>query len=547
MKIPGDPMSDETPRLEAGIGPNLKYDLPAGLVVFLVALPLCLGIALASEAPLMSGIVAGIIGGLVIGPLSGSQLSVSGPAAGLAVIVAEGIHSLGAFEIFLTAVVVGGAIQAVLGLVRAGFVAELFPLSVIKGMLAAIGIILILKQIPHALGRDHDYEGDLDFWLAGGEENTFTEIYAAFVTASPGVVLITVLSLAVLVIWEQPFIAKQSWSRIVPGPLVAVLLGVVMNQLYRMAAPSLYVSADDGHLVQLPVFSSVSEAQAQLPFPDLTMLAHPDVLLVGATIAAIASIETLLCVEATDKLDPFKRATPMNRELVAQGVGNMASGFLGGLPITAVIVRSSANVYAGGRTRTSAVFHGLLLLSMVAIVPFVLNLIPLASLAAVLFVVGYKLARISLFQSMYAKGVDQFLPFVVTIVVTVLSDLLTGVAAGFVVGAVMVLRSNFHSAVSVVNRGDDWLVIFSKDVSFLNKTRLKIILRDVPEGANVLIDGSRAMFIDHDIIETVEDFASSAPFRGIRVTTRDVVARNVTSVRASDATTPSRPQTPPRS
>lgn len=496
---------------------HLRDDLPAGLVVFLVALPLCLGIALASDAPLISGLIAGVIGGLVVSWASGSALSVSGPAAGLATIVAAGITDLGGFEPFLVAVVLAGALQMLLGVLRAGFFAELFPISVIKGMLAAIGIILILKQIPHALGRDEDYEGDMSFWVPGTEENTFTEILLAFQTFSPGVVLITAVSLGILILWEQPVIKNQSWSRLVPGPLLAVGSGLLINELYAAVAPRLHITPDSGHLVQIPSFSSLADLQAQLPSPDWSVIGHGDVWMLAFTIMAVASIETLLCVEATDKLDPLKRTTPMNRELMAQGLGNMLSGLIGGLPMTAVIVRSSANIYSGGRTKMSSFVHGVLLCGLVLAVPFLLNRIPLGTLAAVLLVVGYKLARISLFKKMWRDGLDQFLPFIVTIVATVLTDLLIGVTIGFVVGVVMVFLTNFHSAIQVTAGEGQTRITLDKDVSFLNKTKLKAALAGVPDGHHVVIDGSAATFIDHDIQEVIEDFVLSAEHRSITV------------------------------
>ncbi|MCB9680440.1 MAG: SulP family inorganic anion transporter [Alphaproteobacteria bacterium] len=515
----------DSDRLESGWLPNLRYDLPAGLVVFLVALPLCLGIALASDAPLISGVLAGIVGGLVVAALSGSALSVSGPAAGLAVIVADGIHTLGTFEAFLAAVVVSGIVQVILGAMRAGIVATLFPLSVIKGMLAAIGIILILKQIPHALGHDVDYEGDLSFQALGHQANTFSEIADAFMSWSPGVALLTLASIAVLIAWERKPIAGSQLARVLPGPLVVVVMGVVVNELYAWFVPSFHITAAAGHLVTLPVFDTLGEARSLLTAPDLTRMLEMDVVIVGVTIAIVGSIETLLSLEAVDKLDPYKRVSPPNRELLAQGVGNVVSGMVGGLPITAVIVRSSANVYAGARTRQSAVIHGLFLLALVVAVPALLNRIPLGCLAAVLLMVGYKLARIKLFQDMWARGIDQFLPFVATIVVTVFSDLLMGVAVGFVLAAIMVVLTNFHTSIVVVQDGDDYLVKFTKDVSFLNKPKLAKVLASIPRGARVVIDGTRASFIDFDILEAVDDFATSAALRGITVERRGVDTR----------------------
>ena len=530
------PVPSGEDRLEDGVGPNLRYDLPAGLVVFLVALPLCLGIALASEAPLISGIVTGVLAGLIVGPLSGSQLSVSGPAAGLTVLVAGGITQLGKaggvtdpiemFELFLPAVVLAGVMQFVAGILRGGVLANIFPASVIDGMLAGIGIILILKQIPHALGRDHDYEGDLSFWVMGHQSHTFAEIYEAIRTVSPGVLIVTLACIAVLLLWQRPFIANKAWSRIVPGPLVAVLLGVAINEFYRFFIPSLFIRAEEKHMVNLPVLGSPIELWKALPTPNWSQIDNPELWTVAATIAAVASLETLLSVEAVDKLDPFRRQSDTNRELMAQGVGNALAGLAGGLPMTSVIVRSSTNVYSGGRTRMSAFVHGVLLGGLVMAVPFLLNRIPLASLAAVLLLIGYKLARVSLFKKMYQSGADQFVPFVVTVTVTVFSDLLMGVLSGLVVGVIMVVVTNFTTAISVVHEENAWLIQFTKDVSFLNKARLRTALRGIPNGAEVIIDGSRAMFIDHDIYEIVQDFKAAARFRDIQVECRNLESKD---------------------
>lgn len=506
-------------------GHTLGADLPAAIVVFLVALPLCLGIALASEAPLMSGIIAGVIGGIVIGALSGSSLSVSGPAAGLAVIVAEGIHELGGFEAFLCAVILAGAFQLALGALRLGVLASLFPHSVIRGMLAAIGIILILKQIPHALGRDEDYEGDLGFWVPGTEENTFTEILHAIASFNPGVVAVTAVSLGILLLWQRPFIADQKWSKVIPGPLVAVVAAVAMNALLGAVAPTWAVLGSEGHLVSLPADGSVSDRMFALPRPDWSRFADPVVWKVAAVIATIASIETLLSVEAIDKLDPQRRTTPTNRELLAQGTGNIISGLAGGLPVTSVIVRSSANLYSGAKSRVSAIVHGFMLLILVAAVPMLLNRIPLAALAAVLLVVGYKLASVEVFKRMWNDGVDQFLPFVTTIVVTVFSDLLAGVAVGVLVAAAMVLLTNRADAIRVAHEETTWLVKFTKDVSFLNKPRLRTALAEIPDGAHVEIDAGRASFIDHDILEVLQDFEAGAAHRNITVNIRGLKRR----------------------
>ena len=506
-------MATDGAPLEKGILKNLRYDFPSGVVVFLVALPLCLGIALASEAPLMSGLVTGVVGGLVVTLISGSPLSVSGPAAGLASIVGAGIAQMGSFESFLVAVVIAGVMQFLLGVFRAGFFAEFFPPSVIKGMLAAIGIILILKQIPYALGGTVDDE----------KMGYLGEIVFALQTLSPGVVIVTLTALVILVLWEQPFIKNQSWSRIVPGPLVAVLSGVGLNEVFKRAVPSFEIRGDAKHLVDLPILRSVEDFQLYIPRPDFAGTPiDGELLILAATIAAVASIETLLCVEATDKLDPFKRVSPTNRELVAQGVGNTVSGFLGGLPMTAVIVRSSANIYSGGRTSAAAWYHGALLLGLVLAVPFLLNKIPLAALAAVLLVVGYKLARISLFKQMWSAGLDQFLPFIITIVVTVATDLLVGVTTGFVFGVITVFVTSYKTAVTVREADGEYVVELVKDVSFINKGKLKEALASIPNDAKVRVEGGSASFIDRDIQEVIKDFAASASHRGITVQTANM-------------------------
>ncbi len=500
--------------LHSGVLPNLRHDLPASLVVFLVAVPLCLGIALASGAPLFAGIVAGIVGGIVVGVLSGSEISVSGPAAGLAVIVATSIEELGSFELFLLAVVLSGIIQIILGYLRAGIIGNYFPSSVITGMLTAIGIVIILKQVPHAIGWDKDYEGNFSFF--GEDGNTFTSLYKALTSLEPVAVLITLFSLTTLAIWELPRIKKHRILKLIPAPLLVVFLGVLINALFKLYAPDLALTGNEGHLVTLPAVP-ISELPNHLSTPDFSGLLRKDVYIVALTIAIVGSLETLLSIEAADKLDPFKRISDTHRELKAQGVGNFLSGLLGGLPITAVIVRSSANVYAGARTRTSAVTHGLLLLFSALLIPEYLNLIPLASLACILIMVGYKLAHYGLFVRMYQSGRDVFLPFIVTVVAIIFTDLLIGIAIGSMVGLFFVLRANHHSATILVNEGDMYLLKFNKDMSFVNKAELKEALSHVPDNSRLYIDGTRAMFIDHDIYDIINDFQSSALLRGIQV------------------------------
>jgi len=493
---------------------NLSHDVPAALVVFLVALPLCLGIALASGAPLFSGLLAGVVGGIVAGALSGSPLSVSGPAAGLATIVFAAIQELQAYPLFLLAVVLAGAIQLVLGFLRAGTIGHFIPVAVIKGMLAAIGLILILKQIPHALGYDADYEGDESFFQADNE-NTFTEIIRAFDYFTPGAIIVSAISLFILVLWSTRFIARLKWTSFLPGPLVVVILGIGLNSLFRNFFPDLAIQ--ESHLVNLGGFEGLSSLNSVIQLPDFSGLVDFRVWRIAVTIAIVASIESLLSIEATDKLDPYRRITPLNRELKAQGASNMLSGLIGGLPVTAVIVRSSANVMAGGRTKVSAILHGLFLVLVVVSAPGLLQQIPLSSLAGVLLVVGYKLNTPELYRQTYRKGWDQFLPFLVTIVAILFTDLLVGIAIGLLVSVFFVLKTNFQTAVLVVNDNTQFLIKFTKDVSFLHKSILRKTFENIPSNSSVVIDGTKCQFLDADIVETIEDFVKSAPAKSIDV------------------------------
>lgn len=495
-----------------------RYDGPAGTVVFLVALPLCLGIALASGAPLFSGIVAGVVGGIVVSFLSASQVSVTGPAAGLSVIVTAAVASLGSFPAFLTAVVFAGFLQVLMGILRLGVLADYVPNSVIKGMLAAIGIVITLKQIPHALGRDQDYIGDFAFLEKSGL-NTLTDVLAALAAPHGGAALIAASALAAIIAWERIQPRMRGFPRLLPGPLLAVALGLGLNTLFRALGSSLAITEPE-HLVTLPVAGSPREFWQLLTHPDFSRAADPNVWMVAVTLAVVASIETLLSIEAADRLDPYRRITPTNRELLAQGAGNILSGLLGGLPITSVVVRTSANVFAGARTWMSSFIHGWLLLS-VLFLPGLLNQIPLACLAAVLIQIGYKLAKPSLFRSMYARGWSQFLPFVTTVTAIVFTDLLKGVLVGVLVGIFFVLRANHHDALTVVHQDRYYLVRFNKDASFVNKNELRTRLRSIPENSHVILDATKALYIDQDIRETVEDFMTLAPYRGITVELRN--------------------------
>jgi carbonic anhydrase len=483
---------------------NLRYDLPSSIVVFLVAVPLCLGIALASGAPFFSGLIAGIVGGIVIGCFSNSQLSVSGPAAGLTAIVLASILQLGAFEVFLVAVVLAGALQLVLGFLKAGSIANYFPGSVIKGMLTAIGIIIILKQIPHAFGYDKNSEGDLSFFQIDGN-NTFTTLLEPLSQIHLGVTVITAIALFILILWEKPFMKK---FKLVPGALVAVIAAVLLNEIFKAAIPAMAVAAD--HLVQVPVADSFSDFLSFFIFPDFSKILRADVIMVAITLAAVASIETLLCIEAVDKMDPQRRRTSQNLELKAQGIGNIVSGLLGGLPLTSVIVRSTANVNAGAKTKTSTIAHGFLILICAALIPVLLNKIPLGALAAILLVTGYKLAKVAIFKQMFQNGKYQWAPFMVTVIAIVFTDLLTGVGLGLVAAVIALLYGNlknsyfFHKENH--HQGEVIKIHLSEEVSFLNKASIKLTLDHLPENSTVIIDASKSQYIDFDVLELIKEF-----------------------------------------
>lgn len=497
------------------LGENLRYDLKASLVVFLVALPLCLGIAIASGAPPISGLLAGIIGGIIVGAFSKSHVSVSGPAAGLTVIVLDSISSLGTFELFLGSLVAAGLIQLILGFAKAGVLGYYFPHSVIKGMLTAIGLILILKQIPHALGYDKDFIGDFAFQQMD-KHNSFTEIYYAFQYYSPGAIPIVLIALAILIFFERPQVKNHKLLGAVPGALWAVLSGILLNSLYAKVQPEWLLK--DEHLVSIPSLTSLSQLPSLLTFPDFGLIADSAFWIVAVTLAVIGSIETLLSIEAGDKMDPYKRITPSSKELVAQGIGNTISGLIGGLPVTAVIVRTSANIASGARTKLSAIFHGVLLMVLVLSIPGFLNQIPLSCLAAVLFMVGYKLAKPSIFIHEFEKGWNQFLPFIFTVIAILLTDLLVGIGIGMVVGLFFVMKTNFQRSVTVTELNGNYLVKLQKDVSFLNKAPLMKELTQIPEGSNVILNASKAVFIDQDIQEVLNDFIASAHSKNITIT-----------------------------
>lgn len=490
---------------------TLKKDLPSSIVVFLVALPLCLGIALASGAPLFAGLLTGIIGGVIVASFSGSQLSVSGPAAGLTVIVLNAITQLGSYDVFILAVLIAGIIQIILGIAKAGTIGNYFPSAVIEGMLAAIGIILILKQLPHALGYDKSYEGEESFKQVN-DDNTFTAILTAVENMQLGAVIISVLSLAILILWPK---IKQVAA--VPAALVVVLTGIGLTIAFQGTGLAL----TGEHMVQIPMVASFAEFQNLFLFPDFTAITNPKVWTVAVTIAIVASLETLLSLEAIDKIDPQKRVSPTNRELVAQGVGNTVSGLLGGLPMTSVIVRSSANVNSGARTKMSAVFHGFWLLAALLVIPGLINQIPLAALAAILLFTGYKLANATLFSKMWRHGKNQFIPFIVTVLAVVFTDLLTGVAVGMLIGVFYLLRANMRNPYFYKLEKDGkqktLRLKLSEEVSFLNKGAILYTLTHIPKGAKVVIDGSNSKYIDRDVLEIIENFHEHAHAKQIDV------------------------------
>ncbi len=503
----------------------LKHDLPAGLSVFLVALPLCLGIALASGAPLYAGLLSGIIGGLVVAIISGSQLKVSGPAAGLTTLVAASIVSLGNYQVFLLAVIIAGLFQILLGFFKLGIIANYFPSSVIKGMLAAIGILLISKQIPLALGYDQP-----DFWTSG-----FIQLFSAdnflssFTTFNDhitrGAIFITVISLTVLILLQLRFARKL---KMIPAPLVVVIIGIVTNILFTNAASSFALKQTQ--LVDIPmnVFQSIS-------FPDFSKLfSTPEIWEDGIMIGLLATLETLLCIEAIDKLDKRNRITPVNRELIAQGIGNMMCGLFGAIPMTAVVVRGSANVDAGGRTKLSAFTHGVFLLLAVLLVPFLLNKIPYASLSAILLITGYNLANPRLFRNMWGLGWKQFLPFIFTIIVILSTDLLIGVSIGLLISIYFIVQNNFKAEYKItktaMNGIETEYIKLNSNVTFLNKVKLRKTLDDVAEYSVLIIDGSECNFIDYDILEIISEYENKAHDRHIELHLKGIEKVNVTAV-----------------
>ena len=484
---------------------EISQNFAPGLVVFLVALPLCLGIALASGAPPLSGIISGIIGGIVVGLISNSNISVSGPAAGLTAIIVSAITELGTFELFLTAGLIAGIIQLVLGFIRAGSISNYFPNNVIEGMLAGIGIIIIMKQIPHAIGFDKDYEGNETLFDNGFNMSYFTELFSSVHT---GAIIVTLVSVAILLTWDN--VAALKKIKMLPGALVAVIAGILLNQLFISTGSSFAISSE--HLVTLPVPQTAEDFKNLITMPDLAGFTNPQVWIVGATIAIVASIETLLCIEASDRLDSKRRITDTNLELKAQGIGNLVSSLIGGLPMTSVVVRSSANANAGATSKMSAIIHGALLLICALSIPLILNLIPLATLAAVLILVGYKLAKPATFAHFWHNGKYQFIPFLATVLAVVFTDLLKGVGIGLLISIIYILQGNMKRAYYLsreeLNETDEFTIKLAEEVSFLNKAAIKKTIKNVKPGSKVTIDASGTSYITTDVLELLQDFAN---------------------------------------
>lgn len=504
----------------------LRNDWKSGISVFLVALPLCLGIALASGAPLFSGLIAGIIGGIIIGIFSGSEISVSGPAAGLTIIVATAIKDLGSYQGFLVAVILAGILQVVFGYLKGGRLSAFFPDSVIKGMLVAIGLVIILKQIPHALGDDQDYEGEFEFEQVADGQNSITELIRSFVDFNYGAVNITITCLVLMIIWDRFGKKGVKFFQAFPSSLAAVAVGIFINEIYAIYRPEYFLGNSSKHMVSVPLFKTLGDFTGTFISPDFTFLANPHIYTVAITLAIVASLESLLSLEAADSIDTEKRISSANKELKAQGIGNVLSGLLGGLPVTSVVVRTSANVYSGAKTRMSAIFHGVLLICSIIFIPTILNKIPLAALAAVLLMVGYKLSNPQVFKKIYQEGFDQFIPFMITITVVVFKDLLWGIAVGSLVGILFVLRTNFRNAITIVREGNHIMIKLNKDIYFMNKSQIKEIIMDLKEGDEVFIDGTKAKFIDHDIFSILLEFKKNAKLRNIDVEFKNISKNN---------------------
>ncbi len=496
---------------------TLIYDIKAGIVVFLVALPLCLGIALACGVPLFSGIISGVIGGIIVTTFSGSKYSVSGPAAGLTAIVVSSITELGSFDCFLAAIIMAGILQLILGLLKAGRIGNYIPNAVIKGMLAGIGIILIIKQIPHLFGYDKDPEGDMEFFQLDGQ-NSFTELINMLNFITPGALIIGIISFLLLYVSNKSFYKNSTLFSFIPSPLLVVMFGILLTISFNAYD---FLKIDKQHLVNLPAFYNLKDVRENIILPNFNLFNSSKFWIVVITLAVVASLETLLNIEAAEKIDPEKNQSNSNKELLAQGMGNIVSGLLGGLPITSVIVRSSANINAGAKTKLSTIIHALLLLISVILLPNVLMLIPNACLAAILIVTGFKLTKLSIFKEQFKFGPDQFIPFITTIVVMLLTDILKGVSSGLVVAILFIIRDNikfsFETSIEIINGEKYYLIKLPQQITFFNKGYLINFFNTITEGSKVIIDGSINKKINRDSKDVIVDFISNSKNKKIKI------------------------------
>jgi MFS superfamily sulfate permease-like transporter len=499
---------------------NIQCDIPAGIAIFFIAIPMSLGISLACGAPLYSGLIASILGGILVSPLSGSTLGISGAAAGLVVIMLSSIESLG-FSAFLLTVFIAGICQIVMGITKMGSIAHYFPSAVIKGMLSGIGAIIFIKQIPHAVGYDSDYEGDLSFFQADNY-SSFSELAHMLESFSPTATAIAILSLIILIIWEQPKFKNTHFFQSLHGTLIVIIVGIICNECLRAYFPD--IALKDAHLVSLPIPQKLTDLLEQMNTPDFSQLTNPVIYISAITLAFVASLETLLAVEAVDRLDVYRRVTPTNRELIVQGIANMMSGLLGGLPLTQVIIRSSISIQSGAKTQAAGFVSGVLLLIAVFLIPDWLNKIPLASLASILLVTSYKLMRPRIIMKMYDAGIYHFLPFCATIVGLIFTDFLTGILIGFACALISVIVENYKSAMYFreTHIGNKIIFRLSENVSFLNKANLKQTFDHLPKDSEVIIDATRSTYLDYDVFEVIRDFKKEAPLKNIQVTLQNV-------------------------
>ncbi len=485
-----------------------KYDLMASIVVFLVAIPLCLGVALASGAPLFSGIIAGIVGGIVVGSFSASPVSVSGPAAGLVTVVYGAITYFGDFNIFLLSVVIAGLIQIIIGILRAGFIGDYIPSNVIQGLLCAIGILIAVKQLPLAFTHPLQTDALMSSLKEAAQAFNIEPLISLVKHINMGATIISIVSISILIAGDK--IDKKKF-KLIPAPVIVVFAGIFINELYLLFFPSLIQNSTQ--LVNIPVNSHISSFLAQFEFPAWHSLLNPNVYFYGVLIAALASLESLLNIKAAENLDKRKRYSSLNRELVAQGIGNTIAGLIGGIPLTSVIVRSSVNIQTGARTKASTILHGFFILIVTAFAAKWLNHIPLASLAAILIYIGYKLSNVSIYKNMYAQGFERFFPFLVTVLAIIFTNLLVGVLIGLFTSFFFILKSNSQIHLDLIVEkhpaGMIRRLMLPQQVSFLRKASLIAELNSIPENSQLIIDASYTEYIDKDILELIKEFTKS--------------------------------------